>query len=196
MFHGFTDNNSYYIRAKGQTEQLTEIDTGFIVLSTQFNARNIYTQFSLENNACDGYITINSHVISLDGVTNPDPPIYIDNKELDLTSEGSYVTWEKSFGIYETYTARFWFRKPTPDSILATIYSTNNPNTGITIYEHEEEVSGTTYLWVDAIYIDNYGFSGYIISNKIEKPNDSTTMMIWLQKYNGLYDISIAEVEE
>lgn len=191
---GFSDNNSYSIRAFGQTSQFTELDTGVVSLTTQFDARNIYTQFSLENNVCDGYITINSNVISLDGITNPDPPTYIGGSEIDLTTNESYVNWENSFGIYETYTARLWFRDPNPNSLLATIYSSTNANVGLTLYEREYTESSTTYMYVEAFYRDVYGYTGYVVSEAIEKPASGTDLMIWLQKYNGLYDISVAEV--
>ena len=191
---GFSDSHSYSIRATGQTMQLTEIDTGLISLTTNFNARNIYTQLGIENNVCDGYITITSNVISLDGISNPDPPTYIGGEEVDLSESGSYVTWENSFGIYESYTSRLWLRDPNPNSILATIYSTNSPNVGLTLYEREYTSSGTTYIYVECYYRDERGNVGYIYSTPITKPAAGTQMMIWLQKYLGLYDISIAEV--
>lgn len=189
---GFTDNNSYYIRALGQTEQLTVLDTGMITLTTQFNSKNIYTSFDLENHPCEGYITINSRIISLDGKTNPENPIYIDDQEIDLRNSEYYVTWENSFGVYETYTLRLWAREPNANSILATIYSSTNPEVGMTIYEREVVRSGTTYMWIEAFYKDSQGFEGYIYSDEIEKPNK---FMVWIQKLNGLYDISVEEVE-
>ena len=140
---GFEDSNSYYIRAIGQTEQLTQLDTGYILLTTNFSARNIYTQLLLENNTCDGYISITSNLISLDGVANPDPPIYIDNEEINLNAEGSYVTWENSFAVYDSYTARIWLRNMNTDSIILTFYNANDPNQNLTLYEREEIIGGT-----------------------------------------------------
>lgn len=193
---GFEDSSAYYIRARGQTEQLTELDTGYILLTTLFNARSIYTQLSLMNNSCEGYIMITSNVVSLDGVTNPENPTYIDGKELDLTESGSYVTWEQSFGIYGTYTARIWLRDINPNSIVATIYNANNPAENIVVYEREEIISDITYIYIEAYYTDSFGLTGYVFSDSITKPSASDTMMIWLQKNNGMYDISIEGVGE
>ena len=192
---GFEDSNSYYIRAIGQTEQLTQLDTGYILLTTNFSARNIYTQLLLENNTCDGYISITSNLISLDGVANPDPPIYINDEEIDLTSQGSYVTWENSFAVYDAYTARIWLRDMNTDSIILTFYNANDPNQNLTLYEREEEISGTTYIYIEAYYTGEQGITGYIYSNRIAKPSSSDLLMIWVQKYAGMYDLSIAEVE-
>lgn len=192
---GFEDSSAYYIRARGQTEQLTELDTGYILLTTTFDARSIYTQLLLTNNSCEGYIMITSNVVSLDGVTNPEEPIYINDQEIDLRETDSYVTWEQSFGIYGTYTARLWLRDINPDSIVATIYNANNPAENIILYEREETISGTTYLYIEAYYTDASGVIGYIYTDSIEKPADSDSMMIWVQKRNGLYDLSIEEVE-
>ena len=193
---GFEDSSAYYIRARGQTEQLTELDTGYILLTTTFDARSIYTQLLLTNNSCDGYIMITSNVVSLDGTTNPTDPTYIDDQEIDLRGEGNYVTWEQSFGIYGTYTARIWLRDINPNTIVATIYNANNPLENIVVYEREETISSVDYIYVEAYYTDANGIIGYIYSDKIEKPSDSDTMMIWIQKNNGLYDLSIEEVTE
>lgn len=191
---GFSDNSLYYIRAMGQTTQLTELDTGYVLLTTIFDADSIYTQFNLVNNECDGYIILTSNIVSLEGVTNPDPPTYINNEEIDLTAEDSYVTWENSFAIYDKSTARIWLRDINPNSIIATFYNTSNPNETVVLTEREYEDSGTTYLYIECLYTSANGTTGYIYSNSIQKPSSSDEMMIWLQKNGGMYDISIAEV--
>lgn len=193
---GFEDGKSYYVRAVGQTEQFTQLDTGYILLTTSFSARNIYTQLVLDNNSCDGYISITSNLISLDGVANPDPPIYIDNEEIDLNAQNSYVTWENSFAVYDSYTARIWLRNINTDSIILTFYNANNPEQNLTLYEREETINNTVYMYIEGYYGDAQSIEGYIYSNKIAKPNSDQILMVWVQKNQGMYDLSIVEVEE
>ena len=196
MVSGFEDSSFYYIRAVAQTTQFTELDTGYILLTTAFDAKSIYTQLLVTNNSCDGYVTITSNVMSLDGTTNPTPPVYINNEELDLTDPDSYVTWDNSFGIYGVYTARVWLRNPTIDSIIMTIYNASNPNENITLYVRETTISNVEYIYVEAYYVDSNGLLGYIYSNNIAKPASTDQIFIWLQKRDGMYDLILAEVEE
>lgn len=191
---GFEDSTLYYIRAMGQTEQFTILDTGYILLTTVFDATSIYTQFLLTNNSCEGYIVITSNVVSLDGTSNPNPPIYINNDEIDLTGSEDYVNWEQSFAVYDKSTTRIWLKSMNPDSIIATFYNADAPTQSMTLYEREYEENGVTYVYIEGYYIGILGIEGYIYSNQIVKPSNEQQVMIWLQKNAGLYDISIAEV--
>lgn len=191
---GFEDGSLYYLRAQGQTEQQTVLDTGAILLTAVFDAQSIYAQFSLVNNGCDGYIIINSKIVSLDGTSNPDPPTYIDNKEIDLTANESYVDWENSFAVYDKSTTRIWLRSMNPNSIIATFYNADAPTQSMTLYEREYTENGTTYVYIEGYYVGVLGVEGYIYTNKIVKPSSDQQLMIWLQKNEGMYDISIAEV--
>jgi hypothetical protein len=191
---GFSDGSLYYIRAMGQTTQQTELDTGYILLTAIFSADNIYTRFSLLNNDCEGYIVITSNIVSLDGVSNPDPPVYINHEEVDLTGDDSYVTWENSFALYDKSTVRIWARDINPNSIVATFYNSGNPEEASVISEREYTESGTTYIYVELSYSSLNGTTGYVYSEPIVKPSSSDMVMIWVQKNYGMYDISIEEV--
>lgn len=194
MVSGFEDNSFYYIRAQGQTEQLTELDTGLVLLTTAFDSRSIYTQLALTNNECEGYIMITSNVISLDGITNPNPPTYIGGEEIDLSADESYVVWDNAFAVYNNYTLRLWLRDVQKDAILCTLYDANNPSQILTITEREEIRSGTTYMYLEVSYTDANNLMGYLFTDEIVKPNSSTPLIIWLQQNNGLYDIRLEEV--
>lgn len=191
---GFEDSTLYYIRAMGQTEQFTILDTGYILLTTVFDATSIYTQFLLTNNSCEGYIVITSNVVSLDGTSNPNPPTYINDDEIDLTGSEDYVNWEQSFAVYDKSTTRIWLRSMNPNSIIATFYNADAPTQSMTLYEREYEENGVIYVYIEGYYMGILGIEGYVYSNQIVKPSNEQQVMIWLQKNAGLYDISIAEV--
>lgn len=191
---GFEDGSLYYIRAIGQTEQFTVLDTGYILLTCVFDVTSIYTQFVLDNNSCEGYIMITSNVVSLDGTANPNPPTYINEDEIDLTGAEDYVNWEQSFAVYDKSTTRIWLRAMNKDSIIATFYNANAPEQSMTLFEREYTENGTTYVYIEGYYIGILGVEGYIYSNIITKPSNEQQLMIWLQKNGGMYDLSIAEV--
>lgn len=66
------------------------------------------------------------------GTSNPDPPIYIDDKEVDLRENGSWVDWNNGFRIQSDFTLRTWgrdFNEYEPIITLTNdINSTNTPN--------------------------------------------------------------------
>lgn len=66
------------------------------------------------------------------GTSNPDPPIYIDDKEVDLRESGSWVDWNNGFRIQSDFTLRTWgrdFNEYEPIITLTNdINSTNTPN--------------------------------------------------------------------
>ena len=111
IFNGLNDKETYYVEANGQTMHGMIVDTGFILISVQYEIPNVFTMISLDNNCEGGYITIQSNLVGINGESNPIPPIYVDdNTAIDLTGEGSYVLWDTGYEINGDFTASLWGR--------------------------------------------------------------------------------------
>ena len=90
-FSGFSDQTSYYIRANGQTEQGTLVDTGLIAINVAYVKPNIFSIIELSNNCQGGYINIKSNLIEIRSSSNPSPPVYVDNNTaVDARASGRY----------------------------------------------------------------------------------------------------------
>ena len=126
-FVGMSNDTSYYVTLTGETINGTQITTGFLYFSVRYIQPASFAICDLVNNCENGYIQISSNVIAIDGKSNPSPPIYIDNKEVDLRDPESWVRWNKGFNIKNDFTMRVWGRDFNDNSKIITL--TNEQNT-------------------------------------------------------------------
>lgn len=185
LFSGFEDNTSYFIEVNGITSGGTQITTGRINFTTNYSSIDTFSFLFLTNNCNGGYITIESNIIGIDGVTNPANPIYINNEEIDLRQNGSYVEWNDGYNIADDWTMRMWGRAYTPDKEI--VRFSNIDGDIISIWYREDtqayfelRVCNKGYLW------------GYTVETAhIAIPDDSEQVFCWLRKIGGLYDFRI-----
>ena len=116
LFSGFEDNASYSIEVTGVTANGTQITTGRISFTTNYTSPETFSDLLLANNCKGGYITIKSNVIGIDGESNPETPVYINDEEIDLRNVGSYVEWREGYTVSGDWTMRLWGRDYTPNS--------------------------------------------------------------------------------
>lgn len=196
--NGFADATNYSIEVNGTTINNTVITTGQINFSVSYTSPNIYTLLELQNNCNGGYVNLKSNVAIIDGEVVPDPPIYIDNKELDLTQEGSYVVWNEGYQVTGDFTGIIIGRDFTPYS---TIFSFTNVQTGSTVtinwLEGYENGDNTQTLMAYAQLVANQnGTVVYSIKTAmINIPNVTDVVTIWFRRANNIYEIYL-NVEE
>ena len=186
LFSGFEDNASYSIEVTGVTVDGTQISTGRISFTTNYTSLDTFSNFLLTNNCKGGYITIKSNVIGINGISNPETPTYIDNKEIDLTDAGSYVEWIEGYKVTDDWTMRLWGRDFTPNS---EIFRFSNANGDIiTIEYHVDE----TQCWFELRAKHNDWLWGYVTeSAHIALPSETEQVFCWLRRIDNLYDLRI-----
>lgn len=109
-FVGMDNDTSYYIELKGQTVNSTEITSGLMYFTVRYTQPATFAIVDLINDCKNGYIQISSNIVAIDGKSNPEPPVYIDDKEVDLRDKDSWVKWDKGFNINNDFTMRVWGR--------------------------------------------------------------------------------------
>lgn len=109
-FTGMSSNTSYFIELSGQTVNGTQITSGVLPFNVNYSSSASFAICDLVNDCENGYIQISSNVVAIQGNSNPEPPIYIDDKEVDLREDGSYVNWDSGFNIQNDFTMRVWGR--------------------------------------------------------------------------------------
>lgn len=113
-FTGMSSNTSYFIELSGQTVNGTQITSGILPFNVNYSSSASFAICDLVNDCENGYIQISSNVVAIQGNSNPEPPIYIDDKEVDLREDGSYVNWDSGFNIQNDFTMRAWGRNFNP----------------------------------------------------------------------------------
>lgn len=125
-FVGMSNDTSYYVELIGQTINGTKVTSGLRYFTVRYLQPASFAICDLVNNCEDGYIQISSNIVAIDGKSNPDPPIYIDDKEVDLREPGSWVEWDEGFRIQDDFTMRVWGRDFNPYEEIITL--TNDLN--------------------------------------------------------------------
>lgn len=192
VFSGFTNNTQYSIKANGVTINGTALETETLGFSVQYMRPEIYSIVELDSNCQEGYVLVKSNIINISGVASPYPPTYVDNNTaIDLTEDGTYVTWNEGYNLSGDFTLSLWGKEFVPDSRI--IYFQNNVGDNIAItYRLDSD---------DNVYIDclvtsqSYRLKYYIYSDAIEQPSSSDRVQIWVRREKGLYDIKLEIIE-
>lgn len=185
-FSGFEDRANYFVQATGVTVNGTQLDTGKIAFTTKYVTPTTYSSLYLSNNCDEGYITVESNIISIKGVANPDPPIYIDDKEIDLRQSGSYVEWDEGYEVNGDWTARVWGRDFTPSEEILRFSNAGSDNIVVTY------VTDDTQCWFELRATHVGDTWGYVIeSTHIALPTDAEQIFMWLRRIDNVYELKI-----
>ena len=131
-FSGMANDTSYYVELSGSTINNTPVSSGLLLFTIRYIQPASFAICDLVNNCENGFIQISSNIVSIDGKSEPDPPKYIDNKEVDLTDNGSWVQWDEGFNIQNDFTMRIWGRSFGDNEPIVTMKNeldtNNSPN--------------------------------------------------------------------
>ena len=186
LFSGFEDNASYSIEVTGVTVNGTQITTGRISFTTAYTKPDMFSFLFLTNNCKGGYITIRSNVVGIDGIANPEPPVFIDNQEVDLRASGSYVEWIEGYTVTDDWTLRIWGRDYNPNS---EIFRFSNVNGDIITIEY---CADDTNCWFEMRAKHNDWLWGYVTESiHIALPTNTEQMFCWLRRIGNLYELKI-----
>lgn len=191
-FTGFENNSTYYIQVNGLTVEGTSISTVLQQFSVQYTRPDIFTLMQLNNNCDEGYITITSNIVSIEGESNPSPPTYIDDKEVDLTGNESWVQWNDGFSITGNMLTRLWFRKPNNYSTIMQMSNTDGQIITLNFmlgYENNSAQDMGAYIEAYIQSVD--GLDYYIFSNFVTPLSDTQYYTLFLIRNNSVYQLQL-----
>ena len=195
LFTGFEDSTIYYVEVTGVTINNTEIATEQVQINVEYEHPDIFSLVELQNNCDEGYISVKSNLVLIEGESNPDPPIYIDNKEVDLTNPEHWVEWNKGYSITGNMLARFWFRNPNEYSTLAKFSNVSGQTITMNYMLGYENIDSQDLQSYVEIYVKSIeGMEYYIFSNYIDTLSDTEYYNVWLTRENDIYELKISAV--
>ena len=192
MFTGFENSTVYYIEVIATTIEGTVISTGKQQFTVQYTRPDLFTLVELTNNCNEGYISIASNIVSIEGSSNPDPPTYINNQEVDLTESGSWVQWNQGFNITGNMMARAWFRNPNEYSTIIQFSNTDGQIIKLNFMLGYENVNATdlnAYVEAYVESVDNLPY--YIYSNYVTPLTDTQDYVVYLTRSNNIYSLQL-----
>lgn len=192
---GLETDTQYGISIRAITINDTEISTGTILFTVAYSKPDIFTALQLENNCKGGYIYIKSNLIFIDGDSNPSPPIYIDDKEVDLTNPDHWVEWNDGYTISGDFLARLWFRDPNPYSQIFELSNIAGQSIKLNFMQGYENINSPNLQAYMEAYVDSVdGFPYYIYSNFIDVLGPNDYYCVWLKRVNNIYSLEFAAV--
>lgn len=195
LFAGFEDNTVYYIEIVGTTVNGAIVSTGQIQFTVKYLRPDLFTLIELTNNCEEGYITLKSNIILIDGESNPSPPTYIDDKEVDLTEDGTWVEWNDGYSISGDFLARLWFRKPNPYAQIMQFSNMDGQIITLRYMQGYENVNAPDIQSYVELYVQSVnGYDYYIYSNYIDTLPDTSYYNVWLTRVNDIYQLQFAAI--
>ena len=188
-FYNLANKEFYYVRAIGVTVHNITIDTGYVYFNILYETPPVYTLLGLENLPSAGAIRVSPNIKVIGASCNPDPPIFIDNKEIDLTGEGSYVHFEDGFKISDNFLIQCIGRNFKNHSLIMKL---SNNEYNIEVYYRTGNFEGQDG---NKAYIELKSYNPitcyYQMSNYIDIPNETQYIYIWIKRTNNKYEIVI-----
>lgn len=185
------DNEGYYVKAIGETVNGMIIETDTIRFSIEYVNPAQYILIELTNHPEDGAVGINSNIIIIDGTSNPSPPIYINNEEVDLRDPTHWVMWERGFNFKNDFLIKIDFR---------------NPRSGAVFFEMSDEHGGKLYVekmdgnygksYTESyltLYADN-GVTRYVTKSNLLSYTYSNRARAVIRKEQYLYEITYSRL--
>ena len=195
LFAGFENNSVYYIELIVETVEGTIVKTELVELTISYIKPDFFTLVGLVNNCDEGYISIQSNLILIEGKSNPSPPRYINDLEVDLTEDGSWVEFDAGFMISSDFLARAWIRNPKYFNDCIKFSNVRGQTISLRFMQGYENVNSPDLQTYAEIHIKSVnGIEYYIYSNYIDTVSEYEYYNVWLTRVKDVYKLQIASI--
>ena len=188
-FSGFEDNTLYYIQATGVTVNGSPVTSAEVNFTAVFDRPSAFTLFSVTNNCDGGYINVQSNVITIPGQVSPGDPVYIDNKELDLRQDGTYLEYSENINIGNQFFGILKCRDLNDNTNIISFLSPDGTKITIDYYVSivDSDLTDKAYALLTA---SMGGYNYQIYSDPVTPPaSDTTPINIQFKRDGNLYEI-------
>ena len=195
LLEGFNSQTIYYIEIRCETINGTQVTTGLEQFTVRYSHPEVFSLIELVNNCDGGYVSVYSNIVLIEGESNPSPPNYIDNKEVDLTNPEHWVEWNKGYSISGDMLVRLWFRKPNNYAEILKMSNVNGQTISLKFMNgYENKDSADLQAYMEATVTSIEGFTYYIISNFMDILTDTEYYCVWLTRKNDIYKLEMGKV--
>lgn len=195
LFEGMDNNTSYQIQVVGSTVNGTAIRSQRITFEVRFENPSVYTKIDLENKCDEGYVQFRSNLVFIDAQSNPDPPIYLEDKTVDLNRIGSWVEWLQGYNIPSNFILELWFT-PALLGEFCKLWNVSSLNKYLQLNLLRTRETGET-LPKDCFEVYTIGESGYVKthSDRVDLLNNLSKIVVWVKKINNTWELILDVLE-
>lgn len=190
----FMDNESYYVKAYGQTINHMEIETDLILFHVEYIKPEMYSYMTVENREAYGDVQFTSFLVSIEGRGVNGDPTFIDGDYVD-TITGNAICFDENFSISAgkiSVTGKGFILNQPFLIIKNSNYHTMTFTWKYGTYEQENDIEK---WYVELKCVDGKVIT-YHISNFILLPDSEQLIDIQIKIVNSYIDITVKEVEE
>lgn len=192
LFAGFEDSTIYYVEVIGSTINGTQMSTGTTQITVDYIAPDLFSLVGLTNNCKEGYISIASNIVVIEGTSHPSLPVYINNQEVDLRRSGSWVSFNDGYSVSSNFLGRIWFREPTVYSTILQFSNTSGQTITVRfMYGYENDSDATMKAYVEVFVSSVSDIEYYIYSNYVDIQLSADYYNVWLTRVGDIYQVQL-----
>lgn len=190
--NGLTDNESYYIYAKGETINNIFIETDYIYFTVDYVSPEVFTLLNLENIPEEGSVKLDSHFVLVEG--HSDDELFFEDGSINLTNEKT-VVFNEGFELNNKY------------SIAGILSNIQSPTAFMCISNGINEIKLHWYVGDFGAGNENYielnietkisptkSYKYITLSNRIPLLADNEQATFLMQKIDGCFNLQLGKV--
>ena len=178
----------YFIQVEGITTENTEFSSELEQFSVVYSTIDLPAGLHVENRCDEGYNYIYSTISFIEGQSQPDPPIYLNDEKIKLLYPNDYVKWVDGYSIPKNFIIEIWGSPVMIDNFFK-IWNDHNDELA-TKWVREipyGEISVKDYFVVEA-KVDNET-KVLAKSNYVDLMNNNTNYTVWIKKNENNWEL-------
>lgn len=192
-FSGLENNTSYKIQSVATTVNGTIVYGDMVNFSVLYQNPILYSNLQLENKCDDGYNQIHSNIIIVDGNSNVEPMVYINNTLADIRFPQNYIKWEEGYSIDKNFEISIWM-KPTWIYNFCKIFGNNEENVNGYTIDFVREIPYGLSIVKDYFELKGYmnnELKVYQRSNYVDIMTTNDYVLLWIKKVGTDYTLTL-----
>lgn len=188
IFSGLTDKTNYYIQVFGQTINGTAVESVRALITIRYVRPDASVLIELVNNCQEGYVSITSNFVEIEGTVDPLPAIYVkDNTAIDVRSANAKIDFLEGYSVIGDFTAQIWGYDFNENTNILQFTATDGSTLSL---NYRVDYDDETLIYVDCDILSG-GVHYYIYTPSIPNPAEDDKVNIWIRRIGGLYELQL-----
>ena len=188
---GLENNTIYKVQVNATSVNGTLTSSALVSFDVICSRPALYSSFDITNKCNDGYVQLHSNIVTVNGISNVDPMIYIDNSRADIRFPWEYIKWNQGYGVAQDFIISLWV-KPTWTYRFFEMSPSNEPTVNGYIMKFVREIPYGETTVKD--YFELYGYKDSVLtvyqrSNYVDIMTTNDYVLVGVKKVGTTYTL-------
>lgn len=188
---GLENNTIYKVQVNATSVNGTLTSSALVSFDVIYSRPALYSSFDITNKCNDGYVQLHSNIVIVNGISNVDPMIYIDNSRADIRFPWEYIKWNQGYGVAQDFIISLWV-KPTWTYRFFEMSPSNEPTVNGYIMKFVREIPYGETTVKD--YFELYGYKDSVLtvyqrSNYVDIMTTNDYVLVGVKKVGTTYTL-------